>query len=320
MKHYRGNKITEQCENFPAQKFRGFVPLYFIFCNKICKPQTFCTPMTIRLIVTIRERTEWLFWCCPVQENKGSNWGVPAWRCSKESNERTTALVPSSPVHLYIRSIHRCVSNGLYERVVIGKIHLLPLKLTQKLCRRMTTDPQPAVLERRSYRRQNPSSCIPPGSVRRRGRAGAGEGPAGSASFRSGFFCPAGDGSGGSHGGGGGAAEALGGAGAAAGLPRLRGAGGRRAAGAGKAGWGAGGTAAPPAALGAARQPHLPAGARPAEAHPGELRAARASARIRASPPSPLSSQELRRSLVVGGGSCGGYVGWMAGRSGSLLN
>lgn len=79
----------------------------------------------------------------------------------------------------FTSDLHRCVSDGLYERIVTGKIHLLPLKLTQQLCRRMTADPQPAVLERRSCRRQNLSSRIPPGSVRRRGRAGAGEGPAG---------------------------------------------------------------------------------------------------------------------------------------------
>uniref|UniRef100_A0A8C9FMU0 Potassium channel domain-containing protein n=1 Tax=Pavo cristatus TaxID=9049 RepID=A0A8C9FMU0_PAVCR len=72
----------------------------------------------------------------------------------------------------FTSDLHRCVSNGLYERVVVGNIHLLPLKLTQQLCRRVTADPQPAVLERRSYRRQNLSSRIPPGFVRRRGEGG----------------------------------------------------------------------------------------------------------------------------------------------------
>lgn len=104
MKHYHGNKIMEQ--KFPARKFSGFIlSFFFIFRNKICKLQTFCTPKMIWLVVTMCARTEWFIWCCPVQENKDSNGGVSAWRCSKESSERTIARVPSSPVHLYIRSI-----------------------------------------------------------------------------------------------------------------------------------------------------------------------------------------------------------------------
>lgn len=311
MKHYHGNKIMEQ--KFPARKFSGFIlSFFFIFRNKICELQTFCIPKMIWMVVTMCARTEWFIWCCPVQENKDSNGGVSAWRCSKESSERTIARVPSSPVHLYIRS-----TPVRFQWLIRRSRYPL------QLCRRMRADLQSAVLKRLSYRRQNLSRSIPRGSVRLRAAPGRGRGPgrgrSGSASFRSGFFCPAGDGSG-SHGGGCGAAEALGRAGAAAGLPRLRGAGGRRAAGAGKAGRGAGGSAAPPAALGAARQPHLPAGARPAEAHPGELRAVRASARIRASPRRRCPRRSCGVCWFVGGGSCGGYVGWMAGSSGLLLN
>lgn len=66
------------------------------------------------------------------------------------------------------------------------------------------------------------------------------------------------------------AAAALGRADAAGGVRGLCGAGRRRSAGAGAAGRGAGSPTPPPAALGAARQPHLPAGARPPAAHRGE--------------------------------------------------
>lgn len=316
MKHYHGNKIMEQ--KFPARKFSGFIlSFFFIFRNKICELQTFCIPKMIWMVVTMCARTEWFIWCCPVQENKGLN--------GEYLHEGAQRKAVKGLLHEFLpllftftSDLHRFVSNGLYEGVVIGNIQY-PLQL----CRRMRADLQSAVLKRLSYRRQNLSRSIPRGSVRLRAAPGRGRGPgrgrSGSASFRSGFFCPAGDGSG-SHGGGCGAAEALGRAGAAAGLPRLRGAGGRRAAGAGKAGRGAGGSAAPPAALGAARQPHLPAGARPAEAHPGELRAVRASARIRASPRRRCPRRSCGVCWFVGGGSCGGYVGWMAGSSGLLLN